>query len=145
MPRFFTPAEANAALAELRPVAERMVAHRRALSEAQLRQSELVARITGNGGDIPPTEVRAAADDVLREAEALAECVRLIDEAGVQVKDLDEGLLDFPARRDGEEVLLCWKLGEPEVVYWHNGERGRASKRRPCRSGTGSSLSASCC
>jgi hypothetical protein len=129
MPRFFTPAEANAALAELRPVAERMVAHRRALSEAQLRQSELVARITGNGGDIPPTEVRAAADDVLREAEALAECVRLIDEAGVQVKDLDEGLLDFPARRDGEEVLLCWKLGEPEVVYWHGLDEGFAGRK----------------
>ena len=83
MPRFFTPDEANTALAELRPVAERMVVHRRSLSEAQLRQSELVARIAGNGGDIAPTDVRAAAADVLREAEALAECVRLIDDAGV--------------------------------------------------------------
>jgi hypothetical protein len=129
MPRFFTPAEANAVLAELRPVAERMVAHRRALSEAQLRQSELVVRIAGNGGDIPPTEVRAAADDVLREAEALAECVRLIDEAGVQVKDLDEGLLDFPDRRDGEVVLLCWKLGEPEVAYWHGLDEGFAGRK----------------
>jgi hypothetical protein len=129
MPRFFTPEEANATLAELRPVAERMVAHRRALSEAQLRQSELVARIAGNGGDLPPTEVRAAADDVLREAEALAECVRLIDEAGVQVKDLDEGLLDFPARRDGEEVLLCWRVGEPEVAYWHGLDEGFAGRK----------------
>jgi hypothetical protein len=129
MPRFFTPEEANATLAELRPVAERMVAHRRALSEAQLRQSELVARIAGNGGDLPPTEVRAAADDVLREAEALAECVRLIDDAGVQVKDLDEGLLDFPARRDGEEVLLCWRVGEPEVAYWHGLDEGFAGRK----------------
>ena len=129
MPRFFTPDEANAMLGELRPVAERMVSHRRALMEAQLRQSELVARIAGNGGDIVPTEVRAAADAVRREAEALAECVRQIDDAGVQVKDLDEGLLDFPAEHEGEEVLLCWKVGEPEVAYWHGLDEGFAGRK----------------
>ena len=116
-------------LGELRPVAERMVSHRGALMEAQLRQSELVARIAGNGGDIVPTEVRAAADAVRREAEALAECVRQIDDAGVQVKGLDEGLLDFPAEHEGEEVLLCWKVGEPEVAYWHGLDEGFAGRK----------------
>ena len=53
-----------------------------------------------------------------------------IDAIGVQVKDLDIGLLDFPCEVDGQVVLLCWKLGEPEVLHWHEldaGFRGRQS------------------
>jgi hypothetical protein len=127
--RLFTPDEANAALAELRPIAERMVVHRRTLAQAQIRQAELVTRIAGNGGDITPGEVRAAAEAVAKEADGIAECVRLLDDAGVQVKDLDEGLLDFPARKDKEDVLLCWKVGEPVVAYWHSLEEGFAGRK----------------
>jgi hypothetical protein len=127
--RFFTVDEANEALAELRPLAERMVAHRRALVQAQIRQAELVAQIAGNGGDLSPGEVRDAAEEIAREVEGIAECVRTINEAGVQVKDLDEGLLDFPARRGTEAVLLCWKLGEPGVASWHGLEEGFAGRK----------------
>ena len=127
--RVFTPSEANAALIALRPVAERMVAHRRALLEAQIRQARLVTRIAGNGGDFTPDEVRSAAEEVAREVEAIAECVRDINDAGVQVKDVDEGLLDFPARRGDEGVLLCWKVGEPEVAFWHGVEEGFAGRK----------------
>jgi hypothetical protein len=127
--RLFTPDEANAALEELRPVADRMVDQRRALVAAQRRQAELVARIAGNGGDITPGEVRAAAEEVVETAESVAECVRRINEAGVQVKDLDEGLLDFPAERDGAGVLLCWKVGEPEVAFWHGADEGFAGRK----------------
>src|SRR4051812_20539125 len=110
--RFFTPDEANDALREVRPLAERMVQHRRALARAQVRHAELVTQIAGNGGDLSPGEVRDAAEEVAREVDGIAECVHTINEAGVQVKDLDEGLLDFPARRGDEDVLLCWKVGE---------------------------------
>ena len=106
-----------------------MVAHRRLFVEAQARQTELVTRIAGNGGDLTPGEVRAAAEAVAREADAIAECVRLLDDEGVQVKDLDEGLLDFPAHRDGEDVLLCWKVGEPKVAFWHGLEEGFAGRK----------------
>ena len=125
----FTPAEANAALAELRPVAEQMVAHRHALLQAQIRQAQLVTQIAGNGGDFTPDEVRSAAEEVAREVEGIAECVRQINKAGVQVKDVDEGLLDFPARRGDEDVLLCWKVGEPEVAFWHGLEEGFAGRK----------------
>jgi hypothetical protein len=127
--RLFTPDDANAALEELRPVAERMVDRRRALVAAQRRQAELVARIAGNGSDISPGEVRAAAEEVVETAESVAECVRRINEAGVQVKDLDEGLLDFPAERDGADILLCWKVGEPEVAFWHGADEGFAGRK----------------
>jgi hypothetical protein len=129
MARLFTVDEANAALRSVRPLAERMVAHRRELAEAQVRQTELVTRIAGNGGDLSPGEVRDAAERVARAADGIAECVRKINAAGAEVKDLDEGLLDFPARRGDEVVLLCWKVGEPEIAYWHRIEDGFAGRR----------------
>ena len=106
-----------------------MIERRRVLVAAQRRQAELLARIAANGGDLTPREVREAAEEVVRAADALAECVRRIGAAGVQVKDLDEGLLDFPAKRDGEDVLLCWKVGEPEVSFWHGIEEGFAGRK----------------
>jgi hypothetical protein len=48
---------------------------------------------------------------------------------GAQVKDADEGLVDFPTLRGDEEVLLCWKLGEDEIAYWHSLEDGFAGRR----------------
>lgn len=106
-----------------------MIERRRVLVAAQRRQAELMARIAGNGGDLTPREVREAAEEVVSAADALVECVRRIDAAGVQVKDLDEGLLDFPAKRDGEDVLLCWKVGEPEVAFWHGIDEGFAGRK----------------
>jgi hypothetical protein len=125
----FTPEQAGRALEQLRPIVERMVAHRRALAQAQARRAELVAQIAGNGGDLSPVDVRLAAAEVEREATVVAACVRDITDAGVQVKDLDEGLLDFPARRGEEDVLLCWKLGEDEIAYWHGLEEGFAGRK----------------
>jgi hypothetical protein len=122
--RYFTPEEANAALAELRPIAERMVAHRRALARAQLEQAELVTQIATNGGDLDPGALRDLAGTLQRELEAVADCLRQLGELGVQVKDVDEGLLDFPARRGDEDVLLCWRVGEDEVAFWHGLEEG---------------------
>ena len=48
---------------------------------------------------------------------------------GALVKDLDEGLVDFPAQREGEEVLLCWRLGEDEISFWHGLEEGFSGRR----------------
>jgi hypothetical protein len=129
MQRTFTPEEANEALVELRPVAERMVAHRRALSAAQKRQAELVVTIAGNGGDLGPSDLEEAAAGIQREADGIAACVRVLDEAGVQVKSLEEGLLDFPSVRDGEDVLLCWQVGEERVAFWHGVDEGFAGRK----------------
>ena len=129
MARTITPAEANEAHAEVRPVAERMVAHRRALARAQRRQAELVVKIAGNGGDLGPGDLREAAEAIQREADGIADCVRVLDDAGVQVKSLEEGLLDFPSERNGEEVLLCWQVGEERVAFWHGIDEGFAGRK----------------
>lgn len=60
--------------------------------------------------------------------EELTAAVSKIEELGVELKDLDSGLIDFPAKKFNEQVYLCWKLGEDEILYWHNmteGFRGR--------------------
>jgi hypothetical protein len=127
--RHFTPEEANDALVEVRPLVERMVAHRRAHSEALERQEELEGRIRGNGGGIPPAQLAEAAAEVEREARSLAQVIDEIGEYGAEVKDLDEGLIDFPALWRGETVLLCWQLGEDRIRYWHTVEDGFAGRQ----------------
>jgi hypothetical protein len=127
--RHFTPDEANDALVEVRPLVEDMVARRRSHAAALERQEELEHRIKGNGGGIPPTTLADSAAEVDREARGLARVIDEIAEHGAQVKDIDEGLIDFPALRNGETVLLCWRLGEDEIAYWHTVEDGFAGRR----------------
>ena len=127
--RHFTPEEANALLEEVRPIAEELVAHRRAMAVTATRQARLVHRIAGNGGDFDPQEPRALAEDFQREGEAVARCVAQLEALGVLVKDLDRGLVDFPALRGDEEVLLCWQVGEDEIAFWHGADEGFAGRK----------------
>lgn len=127
--RVFTLEEANAAVVELRPVVERMVQHRRDLTAAQVQQAALVTRIAGNGGDMAPSDLHRLAETIQREADGISACAQTIEEAGAQVKSLEDGLLDFPARRGDQVVLLCWQLGEDEIKYWHRTDEGFASRK----------------
>jgi hypothetical protein len=128
-PRHFTLEQANAALEEVRPLAERMVAHRREVAALLSRRAGLTTTIAGNGGDLDPGELARVEAEIADEAKGVARCVNGIHGLGAQVKDADEGLVDFPALRDDEEVLLCWKLGEDEVAFWHGLEDGFAGRR----------------
>jgi hypothetical protein len=125
----FTPDEANALLEQVRPVAESLVAHRRAFTVAAARRARLSLRISGNGGDFDPKEPSELEGQMEREAEAVARAVAELQGLGVLVKDLDRGLVDFPALHKGEEVLLCWQVGEEEVAYWHGLEEGFAGRK----------------
>ena len=127
--RHFTPSEANELLGDVRPVAEELVARRRAFAVTTARRARLVARIAGNGGDFDPQEPRALEEQLEQQAEAIAQCVERLERLGVLVKDLDRGLVDFPALRRGEEVLLCWQVGEEEVAHWHGLEEGFAGRK----------------
>ena len=99
--------------------------------ELEMEMQRLNQRIHLSGGlhvDVAVAARRhAACDKALQEAkDALVE----IEEIGAQVKDLEQGLLDFPCVMDGRTVLLCWKLGEKEIGYWHSLEDG-FTERRP--------------
>ncbi len=127
--RFFTPEEANELLETVRPLAEDMVAHRRRLLVALRRRAKSNERIAGNGGGVSPQELRAQDEAIEREAGEVTRAVEALGALGVQVKDLDEGLVDFPAQRGDQEVLLCWRVGEDEVAHWHGLEEGFAGRK----------------
>jgi hypothetical protein len=127
--RVFTPAEANSALSGVRPVAERLVAVRARLRELEGTQRGLVHAIGGNGGGQVATDLNLARDEFTDLAGELDDCLTRLDELGVQVKDPDVGLLDFPSVRDGEVVLLCWRVGEEEIAYWHHVADGFAGRK----------------
>jgi hypothetical protein len=129
--RLFTPEEANAALATVRSAVERLVAARRSLSELELRLAPVRARVAGNGGGLHPGPVGVLQEEAAAATNRLREAVEELDRLGVQVKDPDTGLVDFPARHpaDGSTVLLCWRLGEPDVSWWHTLEGGFAGRK----------------
>jgi hypothetical protein len=129
MPRYFTPASANEALAEIRPLVEELVGHRREHQRIAAEQEELTRKIAGNGGGIDAQDLADLAAASEQERIGVVRCVNAIHERGAIVKSPDDGLIDFPAERGGEEILLCWHLGEDEVAYWHPLEEGFAGRK----------------
>jgi len=129
MARHFTVVEANALLSTVRPIVERMVERRREMRAQLERQEELGGITKTNGGGFNPrlpADIDAALQDAARDVSA---CIEELTGLGVQVKDLDTGLVDFPAERAGEEILLCWQLGEDEIRWWHTLDGGFAGRR----------------
>jgi hypothetical protein len=127
--RLFTPAEANSALSDVRPVAERLVHTRARLRELEATQRGLVHTIGGNGGGHAAGDLNTAREEFTELAGEFDECVRWLAAYGVLVKDADAGLLDFPSLREGDEVLLCWRVGEDDVRYWHDHAEGFAGRK----------------
>ena len=125
----FTLDEAHALLPVLESLLKRAMEARQAALELEEEQQDLMRRIFEQGGmqiDVAKVQKRKIAMEALvqRAKDSLEE----IDSIGVQVKDLDIGLLDFPCLLEGETVLLCWKRGEPRIDFWHrieDGFRGR--------------------
>lgn len=127
--RYFTVEQANALLDTVRPLAERLVEHRRDLRELQQRRGRIDLAVAGNGGGVDPHAVADLDERIRRELRGVARCVNGIHETGAVVKDPDTGLVDFPAERRGEEVCLCWRVGEASITHWHGLEEGFAGRK----------------
>lgn len=109
--RHFTLAEANALLPQLEGLLEQLRESKDELTDAEAH--ELLSEASGgNGGGEPGRQVGVAFLEVRRLLGAL-------EESGIVLRDIDRGLLDFPAIADGREIYLCWELGEEEIAYWH--------------------------
>jgi hypothetical protein len=126
--RTFTPSEANSALDQVRPLAERMVEARARLTELEDEQADIVHIVAGNGSSEAVGEARTP--EFAELAAEFQRCFDALADLGVEVRDVDTGLLDFPSFRKGEEVLLCWQPGEPVVEWWHGPTEGYAGRRR---------------
>ncbi len=121
----FTIDEAQSLLPVLESLLKRAMEGRRSAQTVESDLNGLSQRIYFSGG------MRVSTADVARQRAALEthlkqvrESIAEIDAIGVQVKDLDSGLLDFPCRIDEEVVLLCWRMGEPAIEHWHTVEAG---------------------
>jgi hypothetical protein len=116
--KLFSPEKANALIPALVPMLEELWTKRRELAIKLLEQDPALRKAGGRAG--APTAERRS--ETRRCTELKAEIVRLINRLesyGCFVKDIDLGILDFPALRDGRPVLLCWKAGEPAITHWH--------------------------
>jgi hypothetical protein len=122
MLRYFTLQEANQALTVIRPLVDEIQAIRQEILARQPEVWPVVERSAGNGGS-------QAASEMIKEFERLDVLVHQIQEAGALFKDINLGLLDFPALKDGREVYLCWKYGEGDIAFWHEIEEGYAGRQ----------------
>ncbi|MGB7130289.1 MAG: DUF2203 domain-containing protein [Candidatus Sulfotelmatobacter sp.] len=128
--RTFTLDEAQTLLPVLESLLRAAIDGKNLMEEVDGEMQALSQRIFLNGGthvDVIATARRKAQRGKAeqRAKDALSE----IDSIGVQVKDLDIGLLDFPCQVDGRVVLLCWKMGEPSITHWHGTEEGFAGRK----------------
>ncbi|HEX3300292.1 MAG TPA: DUF2203 domain-containing protein [Actinomycetota bacterium] len=117
--RVFSVADANAELAELRERLPRLREARIGLIASSERITEAVA--TDGGG--------VAGSDWFRHQETLKAEVEYLAGRGILLRDPDTGLIDFPAERDGDQVFLCWQLGEDDVAYYHAVHSGFSGRK----------------
>ena len=121
----FTLDEAQALLPVLESLLKRAIEGKNAAEAIETRLQELSRRIFLSGGlMVDVADVRRQRSSLDNHVQKAKDSVAEIDAIGVQVKDLDTGLLDFPCEIDGEVVLLCWKMGESRIDYWHTVEAG---------------------
>ena len=128
--RTFTLDEAQSLLPVLESLLRTALSARKVVEEFDRDQQALQQRIFLAGGmflDIVPLARKKAerAKAEQHAKDALAE----IDSIGVQVKDLEIGLLDFPCEVEGQTILLCWRLGEKSITHWHGTEEGFAGRK----------------
>jgi hypothetical protein len=128
--RTFTLEEAQSLLPILESLLRTAIDGKKLIESADGEFQEIAHRVSLNGGtflDIVPLARRKAEREkaMQRVKDSLAE----IDATGVQVKDLDIGLLDFPCVVDGQTVLLCWRLGESGITHWHGASEGFAGRK----------------
>ena len=114
--RHFTREEANALLPRLTAMLDRLRDAKDDLTDTEAHEA-LSEAAPGNGGGDEGKQVGVAFLEVRRLLET-------IEQSGIVLRDIDRGLVDFPAVLDGREVYLCWELGEDEVAFWHDLETG---------------------
>jgi|SRR5271154_5433109 len=128
--KLFTLREAERLRAQLEPVLIEALDWRRKLGEVDEKLGELAERIQRSGGLLVSYEKAARVRlERNRLEESIQEALEKIQSTGCVVKDLDVGLLDFPARINGEDVYLCWRLGEDRIRFYHRQDEGFASRK----------------
>ncbi|HKR29149.1 MAG TPA: DUF2203 domain-containing protein [Terriglobales bacterium] len=128
--KHFTLQEAQVLLPVLKSLLKQAIDGKKLIESIDAEFQELAQRIFLSGGllvEIGKVAMRRAERE--KTAQRIKDVVAEIDATGVQVKDLDMGLLDFPCVVDGKTILLCWKMGEEKITHWHDLEEGYAGRK----------------
>ena len=121
----FTIDEAQSLLPVLEALLKRAIDGKQAAEQVETELSDLARRIYLSGGmKVDAGTVIKQRTEMESHLKQVRETITEIDAIGVQVKDLDSGLLDFPCRLDDQVVLLCWRMGEASIEHWHTVEAG---------------------
>lgn len=128
--RTFTLEEAQSLLPVLESLLRKAIDGKKLIESVDAELQELAHRVFVRGG-VLVNIVHFARRKAEREKmiQAVKDALAEIDSIGVQVKDIDIGLLDFPCEVEGRTVLLCWKLGEKAITHWHGVSEGFAGRK----------------
>jgi len=128
--RTFTVDEAQTLLPILESLLKQAIAAKKLIEESDAEMQQTAHRIFLNGGTLlNVVHLARRKAERAKAIQHIKDAVAEIDATGVQVKDIDIGLLDFPCKVEGEIVLLCWKLGESTVGHWHGTSEGFAGRK----------------
>ncbi|RCK74830.1 MAG: hypothetical protein ANABAC_1547 [Anaerolineae bacterium] len=122
MPHYFSVEEANQVVRQIQPILSEILEIRQRVLERRPEIISLLQKVRGNGGN-------RQASELVDEFRRLEELIEVIQARGAIVKDINQGLIDFPHWRDGREVYLCWQFGEDEIRYWHEIDAGYAGRQ----------------
>jgi hypothetical protein len=129
-PKLFTLPEAERVRVQVEPILVEAVEGRRKIAELSDALQAIASRISMLGGIVvnysEAAQLRTRHDHL---ADTIKTALERIESTGCLVKDLDMGLLDFPAVIDNEEVYLCWRLGEDRIRFYHRQDEGFASRK----------------
>ena len=136
-PPMFSLEEAERLLPQLENWLRTAITSKKKIAEIEMEFAELVRLVTTTGGRIVDVShwLRRKQEEE-SSGEILRDSAQKIEDAGVLIKNLDIGLIDFPCEMDGREVYLCWKLGEPSIAFWHNTNEGFSGRKPLDRGGT---------
>lgn len=128
MPDHYTRAEAEALLPRLEGMLRELQLLRDELAEQEEQYTALRTRVLNNGHNThgSPQRIKMAIATMTAQ---ITQRIHAIDELGVILKDLEVGLVDFPAHHNGREVYLCWRLGEDHIRWWHEMDSGFAGRQ----------------
>jgi hypothetical protein len=125
-PKLFTYDDATALLPRVRELVERLQHLKRLLMDDARQLNELTPAMRGNGSAHTAAHLEAGIKS--RQSE-LQDALAALERLGVELKDIDDGLVDFPSLRDGRVVYLCWKIDEPSITHWHDIDAGFAGRQ----------------
>ena len=122
MPQYFSIQQSNEALRVIRPLMDDVQAIRQKILANQPEAWPAIEKSAGNGGN-------KALSRMVDDFEKMDTLIHQILDTGAQINDINMGLLDFSAIRDGHEVYLCWKYGEEDIAFWHEIDAGYAGRQ----------------